>query len=199
MSSPDAYESELSAYLDGELDAAARVELERRLEESPQLRERLAQLRAADAALVGLPASEPSAALLAQIRARMTDAEAGEGSRAVAHRRGFGRRSFGIAMTCAAAASLAVVLWWPRPADDARQDIARTETLVPRTEPLVPASAQVAQIEEEFGFLLVPEEPADRSEGAPLAEPAAGSSDLAVIEVLEFLEDLGDLSEAGRG
>lgn len=52
---PDDLESELSAYLDGELDAARRHEVQRRLAESEEARALLEELRAISDGLGGLP------------------------------------------------------------------------------------------------------------------------------------------------
>lgn len=52
---PDDLESELSAYLDGELDAARRQEVQRRLAESEEARALLEELRAISDGLGGLP------------------------------------------------------------------------------------------------------------------------------------------------
>ncbi|NNL86477.1 MAG: hypothetical protein HKP27_12535, partial [Myxococcales bacterium] len=137
MSLSDRYEQDLSAYLDGELDAAAAAELERRLEESPQLRERLAQLRAADAALAGAPASEPSAELFSQIRARIAAEQSPRRRRSAAKPNRIRRPFFGAAAAVAAAA-VAALLLWPNPPGESPREIARVEpgtAARPRIEP----------------------------------------------------------------
>ena len=157
------------------------------------MRARLAQLRAADAALSRVPVSEPSAALFSQIGARIAAAESPKGKRSAAQPKRLRRPSFGTTAAFAAAAAVAALLLWPNPPEESPRDIARLE-------PLAPASPRIEQIEEEFGGLLEPEAPADSlARAEPGEDPLAGNGDLAVIEVLEFLEDLGDLGEAGRG
>jgi anti-sigma factor RsiW len=54
-------EDALSAYLDGELDPAARAAVEARLETSPEWRAVLADVRSARQAVRGLPLAEPPA------------------------------------------------------------------------------------------------------------------------------------------
>jgi anti-sigma factor RsiW len=56
---PDDVHARLSAYLDGELDAAARAEVEALLQRSPQARAVLAEMRRLDASLRSGPVPEP--------------------------------------------------------------------------------------------------------------------------------------------
>ncbi len=173
MKTPEDYERELSAYLDGELDENATAAIARALEEQPALRKRLAALRGADEALARLPESAPSDALLVRLKAEMARDEASRVARPRTFRRAFVGAAF------AAAAGLAAVVLWPEVS----------------VEPQPPRA--VVELEQEFGPLL------QTPEGAPspalAVENGDADGDLAVIEVLEFLEDLGDLSEAGRG
>lgn len=212
------YEAELSAYIDDELAPGRRKELESALADSAELRSRLASLRRADRVLEALPATPPSRDLGARVGAALRASElAGSRDRARSGRKTWRRMAPGFA--AAAAAAAAFVTWQgvkeapvselaqrdsarlpevrvPEPPEESRAAPARIEpsgesapradTRVARetelpveTEP-VPA---VVAIEQEFAGVLATEEDSDRI----------------VVEVLDFLEELGDLRESGRG
>jgi anti-sigma factor RsiW len=67
---------QLSAYLDGELDARERAALESRLAAEPEAARELARLQVLDAALAELPSIEPSPQFEMRFRARLAEAQA---------------------------------------------------------------------------------------------------------------------------
>ncbi len=98
----DLVQEELSAFLDGELAGEARARLEAELVRSPELRERLAALRAVDEALRALPLPDVPASLRARLLERVTAEDTGSGRRP--------RRLLWLGASAAAAAALAAWL-----------------------------------------------------------------------------------------
>ena len=72
------YKEQLSAYLDGALPPAERAELEKRLQNSPDLRRELEELRAVSKAVKGLPHESLPPAFLAHFRTRRAQPARGE-------------------------------------------------------------------------------------------------------------------------
>lgn len=107
----------LAAYLVGDLDPAARRELEARLERDPSLRARLEAIRRADDALASLPEVEPRQAFSEQLRddlrAELRTQTAGRQTAStdeLAERRGRRERSRGLPAWMPALAGAAAVL-----------------------------------------------------------------------------------------
>jgi anti-sigma factor RsiW len=102
----------LSAYLDGELDAAERAAVEARLEESGEWRAELAEVRSARDALRGLPTRDAPAgfwdAVHARVAAEETDADADDAVVPITAARSHARRRW--AWIAASAAAVAVVV-----------------------------------------------------------------------------------------
>jgi anti-sigma factor RsiW len=108
----------LSAYLDGELDAAERAAVEARLEESAEWRAELAEVRAARDALRGLPSREAPAgfwdAVHARVAADETVADADDAVVPITAARSHPRRRWAwIAASAAAVAAVVAVVVVP--------------------------------------------------------------------------------------
>ncbi len=111
-------DEELSAWLDGELEAGRREQVEAALRADPALRTRVEQLARVNEALAGAPVPPVSRELVARMRARLREeqrAEAARRSRGAAPRR---RRTAGRRMAgglAAAAAAVFALVWLTRP------------------------------------------------------------------------------------
>jgi anti-sigma factor RsiW len=106
------FAEDLGAYHDGELAVAARQALERHLDGCGACSAQLAELRALDGAIQGLPRIAPSADFQARLQARLARAgslAAAPGRAPLRRRRGRGLRAGGLAGGLAAAAAL---LFW---------------------------------------------------------------------------------------
>ncbi len=206
------YEAELSAYIDDELSPQRRTELEAVLADSAELRERLDSLRRANRLLEALPATPPSRDLRARVDSALRASEP-EGSRG----RGRSSRSTWrrMAPAFAAAAAAAFVTWQEvkePPSSQLAQNNSAQQPEVRVAEPQVAPSrmepSNDTELPAESEFASAPELPAAR-EPAPavvdIEHEFAGvlateeGSDRVVVEVLDFLEELGDLRESGRG
>lgn len=162
-------DAQLSAYLDGELEAGERAAVEAALARSPALAARLQRLRGVDAALRALPVEAPSEELLARLRARVVADDP------ASTRRGPPRRRRWLAgLAAAAAAGLALLFFATRPAPRAPQPVAELDPPQPGGEAL------------------------QSPDGLALAMELDQDADLEVVEVLDILEALGDLDE-GQG
>ncbi len=230
------FEADLSAYLDDELPAERRAELEAALRASSELREELARLSSAQRAVAELATAAPSELLRARVR-RAYERELAE--------KAPGRSGWRRAAPALAAAAAAALVWLvfgteeedgrrletaartpepatsaspmalPEPATSASPmapsdpaSASPAPTLDPSTTAAAPPSAEVAQIEREFAEVLASESELtgahetptiERAGPEPSAVAVADEADRAIVEVLDFLETLGDLSESGRG
>ncbi len=197
-------DEQLCALLDGELEPRDEARLRGALERDPALARRLRELEGVDAALRALPAPAASPDLRARLRARI-DASGGAlsepprrrgrgqttGRRRAPVRRPRWRLRVGLAASLALAAALLVWLALPRPP-------------VPGSAP--PGEAPLASQGAPGSPAAM--EPSPASSGAEASsETGVGSSmaglspeDVAVIEVLDWLDALGEIEpEAGRG
>lgn len=196
----DPRDEQLSAYLDGELEAGEEQELRAALQASPALAQRLARLARVDEELRGLAArpvperlpERLRAGLQARIEAESAERVAETQPRSLGPRRTpqRSRRWLRPALAAAAAAVLAlIVLPWlgaegpgPTPSRvaegvvEATDPVALPEPTRTPLEALEPSPVEIATA------LAIEEE-----------------SDLDVIEMLDWLEELGDLEASGRG
>jgi len=166
------FEQDLSALLDGELEAAREAELRAHVGGCPHCGERLAALRGVDAALRGLelPAVRPE--LAARMAARLAaerGAASAPGTRAALQRPARRRRSMWVASLVPAAAVLALgLLVIPRLLERAR-------STPPGLAP-APAASPIARREPEpTGRRAVPP--------GPVQAPAAGAPPAPPVEI----------------
>jgi len=116
------FEDELSAYLDGELDAEREAGLRAALEHDPRLAARLEALRAVDAGLRALPARPVPGDLRARLQARIEASASGGVTRGRARggaplrRRGW--RAAPAVAAAALAAAVALVMLVRRPLEE---------------------------------------------------------------------------------
>jgi DNA-directed RNA polymerase specialized sigma24 family protein len=181
----------LSAWLDGELDAAAEAELRAELEAHPALAARLAQLQRVDEALRALPEPAVRPELEAQLRERI----AGEDGRKTQRRRRPGgrgapsrRRRWTVPVLAAAAAAAFALLALPR----LRETPSPEETPFART----PTPRSTPKALEPQPLPGPPLEPAPAPEELALAVEVESDADLEVIEMLDWLETLGEIESS---
>jgi anti-sigma factor RsiW len=178
-------DEELSALIDGELDAEQERRLRTRIDAEPQLAERLARLRGVDAALRALPETPLPAGLQASLRERIAREAVAEGQ---AEQAGNGevralppRRRLPRWAGAAVAAAAALVVWVLMPDVDPAPD----EGWVPELAGTVSSDdgSLASATDEEIGIVLDYEMLAD----------------LEVIEDLELLEWMAEQDEQTSG
>ncbi|HKJ23893.1 MAG TPA: zf-HC2 domain-containing protein [Myxococcota bacterium] len=173
------FEDDLSAYLDGELDAARAAELRAALERDPRLAARLEALRAVDARLRATPAPPVPGDLRARLQARIDAARARPEPAPARPTRGRGaaparRRRWRAAPAVAAAAvaaAIALVMLGRRPPDDLPPQ--RVAEGAPSPAPDAPAVDLAAASDEELEIAM---------------DWRLVDEDLEMIEELELLE-----------
>lgn len=181
----------LSAWLDGELDDDDETALRAELEASPALASRLAQLQRVDDALRAVPEPAVRPELAVRLRERIAGEE--RGAPKTSRRRGMSappprRRRWMLPALAAAAAAVLALLAVPR----LRQTPPPEETPIARVP--TPSSAPEAAAPE---LLLVPStEPAPAAEELALAIEIESDTDLEVIEMLDWLETLGEIESS---
>lgn len=214
----------LSAFLDGALEPGEAERLRAELRRSAPLRARLEALRGVDAALRALPERPLPADLRARLDARLdarlaaarapgdeaTAAPGAPAARGGAPRRP--RRARRLAVLAAAAAAAALLALWLRAGAPPQEGppVARR----PEPPPAVPGPGEGRSSSgPPAAELAGPSEAAPRQEtgtpggpDAPAAETLASleedlerPEDLAVIEMMDWLEALGEIDGGGRG
>ena len=181
----------LSAWLDGELDATDEAELRRELEALPTLAARLAQLQRVDDALRRVPEPAVPPELSARLRERITG-ETRRG-RQRARRQAVRtapapRRRWALPVLAAVAAAAFALLAIPR----LRETPPSEETPVART-PLPRSGLEATQPALPPAPAL---EPAPAPEELALAMEIESDADLEVIEMLDWLETLGEIGSS---
>jgi hypothetical protein len=207
---PDIDDEELSAFLDGELDAAREAAVRAALAEDPALRARLEALGAVDEGLRALPGRPVPEDLHDRLRARIR-ADASPPARARGPRRR--RLRWAPAVAAAAAAAVALLLLVGRPGPREAERIAEVPPAsegLPKVAEVPPASEGVPKVAE------VPPEPeeAPRIVEAPAPEVEIADAtdeelevalewetlqDLELLEHLEILEAMAAQEGRGRG
>jgi anti-sigma factor RsiW len=179
----------LSAWLDGELDAAAETELRAELEADPALAARLAQLQGVDDALRALPEPALRPDLEAQLRERIAAVDGRKTPRTPAGRAAPPRRSrWLVPVLAAAAAAVFALLALPRlrePPSPGESPLARTPAPRPAPEAIELPRPPVPSLE-----------PAPVPEELALAVEIESDTDLEVIEMLDWLEALGEIESS---
>jgi len=177
----------LSAWLDGELDAAAETELRAELEARPELAARLAQFQRVDDALRTLPEPAVQPELAARLRERIAREGRPRIPRRTALRAALARRRRWTMPVLAAAAALAL-LALPR----------LRETPSPEETPLagMPTPPSAPEAAPPQPGLVPPLEPMPAPEELALAVEIESEMDLEVIEMLEWLETLGEIESS---
>jgi anti-sigma factor RsiW len=178
----------LSAWLDGELDGAAEAALQAELERRPELAARLAQLQRVDEALRALPEPEVRSDLAAELRERIAGADRrarqrfrGRAGRTAPVR----RRRWLVPVLAAAAAAVLALLALPRLREaPSSEEKPFAVTPVPRSAPEAPEAQPPPLSSPEI--VPAPEELA-------LVVEIESDSDLEVIEMLDWLEALGEI------
>jgi len=203
------FEEELSAYLDGALDAEREAQVRAELARSPALAARLAELRELDSRLNALPASPVPGDLRARLQQRI-DAEAGAASARAprASRRRPRWLSAPLLAAAAVAAAVALMVLIGRPVADRRPTQIADQPVpggsahelanpsppspspplpsraVPTPAPLEPASVDLAAADDEE---------------LEIAMDWDMLEDLDVIEELDLLEEMVAQAQRGRG
>lgn len=179
----------LSAWLDGELDTAAETELRTELEARPELAARLAQLQRVDEALrtVSEPAVRPE--LAARLRERITKEGQRQRPRRRAVRAALARRRRWIVPVMAAAAAAAFALLAP---PRLRETPPSQETPFARS-PTPPSAPETVEPQPR---MVAPLQPAPEPEELALTMEIESDSDLEVIEMLDWLETLGEIESS---
>lgn len=183
-------EPQLSALLDGELRPDEERRVRAALDADPALAARLVELEEVDRALLALPASPVAGDAKARLRARIAAEQADASQPALRPAPGRGvpprrwRATLRVASAAAmvlAAALLALLLLPPGPA-----------------EKVGPESTPIAErMPEDLPDLLAPEDPALDGDTLQLAGELP-LSDLPLVEVLDWLEVLGELEVPER-
>ncbi len=183
----ESIDENLSAWLDGELDDAAVEELRAEIEERPGLAARLEQLRRVDEELRALPEPAVRPELAERLRERIAEEE--RAAPQPSRRRGSPapppRRRWMLPLLAAAAAAGLVFLALPR----LRQTPPQEEAAVARA----PTPESVAETIAPEPSPEASPDPAPAAEELALAIEIESEKDLEVIEMLEWLEMLGEI------
>jgi anti-sigma factor RsiW len=185
----EALDERLSAYLDGELDEAAEAALRAELAARPALAARLAQLQRVDDALRALPEPAVRPELATELRERIAAEERPEVLRRrhpVAGATPARRRRWIVPVLAAAAAAALALLALPRLRETPPQEetpFARTPTPLSAPEVVEPESP-------------LPLEPEPAPEELALAMEIESDTDLEVIEMLDWLQTLGEIGSS---
>jgi anti-sigma factor RsiW len=194
-----AFDEELSALIDGELDARRRAEVEVHVAGCAGCARRLAALRSIDAALRSLPSPAVPSALRARLDRRLAAERAEPGTRRVpppSARRW--RGLLGVALPAAAAAAAVALYLALRAPDPSGQTpepapIAKAPLVAP-AEP--EAEPRIAEAEPEPPAASPSPAPVPRIAERPPQSPGVGelealdTEDLAVVLDLDTIEDL---------
>ena len=185
----ESLDERLSAWLDGEFDSASETELRAELEARPELAARLAQLRRVDDALRTLPEPVVRPELAAQLRERLAE----EGQRQRPRQRAVGaaparRRRWIVPLMAAAAAAAFALLALPR----LRETPPSKEPLIARAPP-APAAPDVLEPQPRQ---VAPLDPAPEPDELALTMEIETETDLEVIEMLDWLETLGEIESS---
>ncbi len=188
----------LSAYVDGELDADARAEVEALLRRSPEARVRLDRFLALDRSLRELAPAELPPGLEASLRRRIDAEPAARPRRAGPPRRL--RRVALAGFAAAAAAALALALL---PRGQSRQEDPPLARQAPppelaRRDPAPEQLARQAPPRPPTEELPTPEDLPTAAE-LLLVSDLEAPEDLEVIELLDWLGELDALDRGGRG
>ena len=194
------FEEELSAYLDGELDAEREAQVRAELARRPALTARLAELREVDARLRALPAAAAPDDLRARLQERI-DAQERRASGWTARaptRRSRWLSAPRIAAAAVAAAAVALMILVGRPVSDRS-----TERVVAEPVPEVPTRIVEQPVPEVPTRVVAEAPPVDLSaandEELEIAMDWEMLEDLEVIEELELLEEMVAQADRGRG
>ncbi len=182
-------DARLSAWLDGELDEDAEAELRAELHARPALASRLAQLQRVDEALRAVP--EP--AVRPELAMRLRERIAAEGQPEVQRSRHSAvtpprRRRWMVPVLAAAAAAVLALLAIPR----------LRETPTPEETPIAraPAPRSAPEAVEPELPAVAPLEPEPAPEEIAVAVEIESDADLEVIEMLDWLEMLGEIESS---
>ena len=185
----ESLDERLSAWLDGELDPASETELRAELEARPELEARLEQLRRVDDALRAVSEPEVRPELAEQLRERI----AAEGQRQRPHQRApqaapARRRRWIVPVMAAAAAAAFALLALPR----LRETPPSKEPLIARA-PTAPSAPDVLEPQPRQ---VAPLDPAPEPDELALTMEIETETDLEVIEMLDWLETLGEIESS---